>query len=476
MVQVTPVLDLAAASLRMVEHELLLFVAFWFVVGALDEIGVDVCWLWLRATGRARDGAITAEAGARPLSGRAAVLIACWQEAEVIGHTIAHALHAWRQDGFTLYLGCYCNDPATIAAAMAAAAGDPRVRIVVSDRPGPTTKADCLNRVYAALCEDERRYARRYRTIVLHDAEDMVHRAELAVIDQALDRADFVQLPVRPELHPASPWIGAHYADEFAEAHGKNLLVRDALGAAIPAAGVGCGFAREMIARIARRRGDGTTPFAAECLTEDYELGLLVRREGGRSRFLRVRDAEGELVATRAYFPARLEDSVRQKSRWIHGIAFQGWDRLGWRHGSSASSPADVWMSVRDRRGPLTALVLACGYALVLVEVMLALAGLSGVRGRVLASPGLAAMVQACAVALVWRCVLRCAFTAREYGVMEGVAAVVRIPVGNVIAILAGHRALAGYLGSLRSGVVRWEKTSHDSHPVMVMAPGVPAG
>lgn len=470
--QATSVLDFAVAGLRAVEHELLLFAAFWFVVGALDEIGIDVCWLWLRATGRGRDAAITSESAARPLVGRTAVLIACWQEAGVIGHTIAHALGAWRQDGFTLYLGCYCNDPATIAAAMAAAQGDPRVRIVISDRPGPTTKVDCLNRIYAALCDDERRYARRYRAIVLHDAEDMVHSAELAVIDQALERADFVQLPVRPELQPDSPWIGAHYADEFAEAHGKNLLVRDALGAAIPAAGVGCGFARDMIARIARRRGSLGAPFAAECLTEDYELGLLVRREGGRSRFLRVRDADGGLVATRAYFPARLDDSVRQKSRWIHGIAFQGWDRLGW-----SSSPADVWMSLRDRRGPLTALVLACGYMLVVVEGGLALAGFAGVRTQAVFSPGLGVMLHACALALAWRCVLRFAFTAREYGALEGVAAVVRIPVGNLIAILAGRRALAGYLGALRSGVVRWDKTEHESHPVMI-APALasPAG
>ncbi len=76
-------------------------------------------------------------------------------------------------------------------------------------------------------------------------------------------------------------------------------------------------------------RADGA-PFAAECLTEDYELGLLVSRSGGSSRFLRVRDHLGELVATRAYFPGRLDDAVRQKARWIHGIALQGWDRLGW--------------------------------------------------------------------------------------------------------------------------------------------------
>jgi adsorption protein B len=34
--------------------------------------------------------------------------------------------------------------------------------------------------------------------VVLHDAEDMVHPRELALIGDALNDVDFVQLPVRP--------------------------------------------------------------------------------------------------------------------------------------------------------------------------------------------------------------------------------------------------------------------------------------
>ncbi|WP_159978561.1 MULTISPECIES: glycosyl transferase family protein [unclassified Novosphingobium] len=466
----TPVVEYVALCLQVAKHELLLFTGFWFILGALDDFGVDLCWIWLRLTGRARDGRITRATASAPLGGRAAVFIAAWQEAGVIGHTISHALSAWRQGDFTLYLGCYCNDPETIAAAMSAAGDDPRVRLVISERPGPTTKADCLNRIYAALCKDEQRYARRYSSVILHDAEDMVHPAELAVIDAGLAQADFVQLPVRPELQPKSPWIAGHYADEFAEAHAKAMVVRDALGAAMPAAGVGCGFSREMIARIARRRGAAGCgeggPFAAECLTEDYELGLLVRREGGRSRFLRVRDEQGELVATRAYFPACLEASVRQKSRWIHGIAFQGWDRMGWGSGRT-----ELWMALRDRRGPLTAIVLACAYVLLVIEALQALAAVAGIQVHVMVSPMLHGLLQICLAGFLWRAAFRFAFTTREYGVVEGLGAVMRIPVANVIAILAGQRALASYILSLRGLAVRWEKTEHEGHPAL----GLPA-
>ena len=214
-VQPTLALQYAVAWLQATEHELLLFTAFWFILGAADDIGVDLCWLWLRLRGQGRDDHISREGAVAPLGGPAAVLIAAWDEASVIGHTIGHALAAWRQDDFILYLGCYCNDPGTIAAAAEAAGSDPRVRIVISQTPGPTTKADCLNQVYAALCADERRLGRRFRSVVLHDSEDMVHPAELAVIDRALSTADFVQLPVRPELMPESPWVAGHYADEL---------------------------------------------------------------------------------------------------------------------------------------------------------------------------------------------------------------------------------------------------------------------
>jgi adsorption protein B len=460
--QSTALLAQLLDCLWLVERELLLFASFWFVIGAVDEAAVDGVWAWLRVTRRLRERRLTRDFEVRPLAGRAAVLVAAWQEERVIGAMIAHTCRAWPQQDLTLYVGCYANDPATLSAALAGAAGDPRVRLVQVDVQGPTTKADCLNRLYAALCIDEARDGVRFRSVILHDAEDMVHPAGLAAIDEGLDRYEFIQLPVRPEPQPASPWIAGHYTDEFTEAHAKLMVVRDALGAAIPAAGVGCGFSRELLARFAAARGAAaaTGPFAAECLTEDYELGMLVHRLGGKSRFLRLRDAEGDLVATRAYFPADLEAAVRQKARWIHGIALQGWDRLGWTR-----RPLDVWMTVRDRHGPLVAGVLAAAYLLVFVELILAGARLLGWHAPAPYSPLLMAMLSISFAAFVWRATWRFFFTAREYGLAEGIRAVLRIPVGNVIAILAGRRALLAYVRTLRGGAVRWDKTRHTTHP-----------
>ena len=57
--------------LALVEHELLLFAAVFFLIGALDELAMDAAWLWLKLTGRAKSGRIArGDAGtARRLAG-----------------------------------------------------------------------------------------------------------------------------------------------------------------------------------------------------------------------------------------------------------------------------------------------------------------------------------------------------------------------------------------------------------------------
>ncbi len=458
--------------LRLVEYELTLFAAFWFVFGIADELAIDLVYGWNRLFRRQRTHLLSEDISRRPLLGMAAVLIPAWQEAAVIGATITHALKVWPQERLRLYVGVYGNDPATLIAAMSAVGADSRVRIVIHDAAGPTTKADCLNRLYAALVEDEARAHQKARMVVLHDAEDMVHPSALALMDVAITEADFVQIPVRPEQQKESRWIAGHYIDEFTESHAKAMVVRDALGAALPAAGVGCAVAREVLTAMAFRRGHQRMagPFEADCLTEDYELGLMVSRGGGVSRFLRLRDAQGSLISTRSFFPTGLPEAVRQKTRWMHGIAFQGWERMGWW-----GRPVDLWMTLRDRRGPLVALILAVAYALLLLTPLLMLAGHFGLVGPRIDSPLLDVLVRICFAGLVWRAIMRFAFTAREYGVVEGARAVLRIPLANIIAIMSGRRAFAAYLRSLAGTAPAWDKTEHHAHPAFTATSEVKA-
>jgi len=186
----------------------------------------------------------------------------------VIGAMLRTALARLDHADYRIFVGCYPNDPATIAAV--SAIGDPRVRLVVGERAGPTTKADCLNNLWRALLRDDAAEGRQTRAVILHDAEDVLHPAELRVVAHHLRDHALVQLPVVPLIDPASPMVTGHYADEFALAHAITLPVRTAIGAAMPLAGVGCAIRRDALDQLAQATGDA--PFEPASLTEDYEL------------------------------------------------------------------------------------------------------------------------------------------------------------------------------------------------------------
>ena len=133
---------------------------------------------------------------------------------------------------------------------------------------------------------------------------------------------------------------------------------------------------------------------------------------------------------------------------------------MGWN-----GRPLELWMAIRDRRGPLTALVLAAAYLLLVIDAVLACASLFGLPVEMVTSPAARWLLGIGLLGVVWRASLRAVFTAREYGRAEGLRAVLRIPLANVIAIMAGRRALAAYFRALRSGTVAWDKTAHEVHP-----------
>ncbi|MBA4048526.1 MAG: hypothetical protein C0476_08300 [Sphingomonas sp.] len=440
--------------LESVAREAMLFAAIGFLIGGIDDLAVDFIYLLRR--GWRRSPKLVARGG--DLRGhptpRLAIFVPAWDEAAVIGPMLSTALARFDYPDFRIYVGTYPNDRATIDVVATIAARDARVRLVVNDRPGPTTKADNLNALWHALSRDEAGGARA-QAIVLHDAEDVVHRDELRVFARLIGRYAAVQLPVRPLIDRCARLVSGHYADEFAEAHAKQLVVREAVGAAMPLAGVGCAIARSTLEAIATARGGD--PFDAGSLTEDYELGLAVAAMGGRGVLARVLDATGEPVAVEAYFPATLDAAVKQKARWMTGIALAGWDRVGW---GRPFDLGDHWMRMRDRRALLAVLVLGAAYI-----ALVAWAALAGVRWMMgapavsLPVPGW--LLTTNAVLLGWRLAVRATFTGAGYGWREAIWAMPRAFVGNLIAILAARRAITRYLAMLYGGTPVWDKTAH---------------
>ena len=436
--------------------ELALFAGIGFLIFALNDLAVDLIYfgrrMWRAATIYTRFPrafADTFPAAQQP--GFIAIFVPAWDESAVIASMLRATLARIDHHDYRIFVGHYRNDPGTAAAI--AGVDDPRIESVAVDVDGPSTKADCLNYLYDALVTFETMHGASAKAVVLHDAEDVVHPLELRIFDRLVESAAIVQLPVLPLPDRGSRWISGHYCDEFAEAHIKELVVREAVGASIPLAGVGCAIGRRPLAALAALQ-DGR-PFIETSMTEDYEVGLRVGDLGLKTIFARIPARAGSrgIVASRGHFPASMGAAVRQKARWLGGIALSGWDRLGWSGGLG-----ERWMRMRDRRGPLAALLLIAGYVAGLLWAQLWVAKAFGAPIQTRIDDTLVTLLIVNGWLLGWRIMMRATFTASAYGVGEGLLSIPRLVVGNVIAMLAALRAVSLHFGG---GPRRWEKTHH---------------
>ena len=457
----------AATVLHLFTREWLAIAAFGIAVSSLDDLVIDTLffgrWSWRRHFIYRRHDRACAEDLVHADPGWMAIIVPAWDEAAVIGTMLADLTARLDYPHYRVFVGVYPNDAATLAAVTGV--GDDRIAPVVCRLPGPTTKADCLNHLWRALLADEVAAGRRFKGIVLHDAEDVVHALELSVYDHLLGtRLAMVQLPVVPLIDHTSRWVAGHYLDEFAELHTKDIVVRETLGAAVPSAGVACAIDRDMLARIAALAPDGSDePFDATCLTEDYELGIKIKRLGGRGAMVRIRcRATGEIVATREHFPATLDTALRQKTRWLLGIALSGWDRIGWHGGLT-----DRFMLVRDRKAIVAALLTLAGYAAVLLvsaDTTVRYIWPQLTRQAPLVAPGslLELLLAFNVFVLGWRLLMRALYTGYAHGPREGVRAIPRALIGNVINAAAALRACRRYLRIAQGREANyWDKTAH---------------
>jgi adsorption protein B len=451
-------LTVAAVAGHLLLGEVVAVTALLLAISAIDDLFVDLAfigrtaWLARRRTPRLQLAQLRAVEPA-PM----AIIIPAWDEAAVIGAMLARLLATLDYPCYRVFVGLYRNDPAGIAAV--AALTDARLQPVLCRRPGPTTKADCLNHLWHAIEADEIATGRRFKAIVLHDAEDVVHPQELRVQNALIPQLAMVQLPVIPLVDGGSRWVAGHYLDEFANNHIKDVIVRAMLGAAVPSAGVACAIEREMLGRIAAAAGGD--PFDPACLTEDYELGLRIKALGGGTALVRVPCPDGSgVIATREHFPATFATARRQKTRWLLGIALSGWDRLGWPGGL-----ADRYMLVRDRKAVAAALLTMFAHVLTLfilidlalVTLVPTLTGLPPLFG-----PLAATLVAINIVLLAWRLAMRAACTGHQHGWREGLRALPRALVSNVINAAAAWSACWRYAGAMRTGApFGWDKTAH---------------
>ncbi len=387
---------------------------------------------------------------------RIAIMVPLWNEYAVIGRMLERNLAVVEYGNYDIFAGVYANDDRTARAVAEIAARHPRVHLARHPHNGPTSKGDCLNWVYRFMQQYEAEHGVRFELILTHDAEDLVHADSLRLVNWYSRDYAMVQIPVLPL--PTGPGEFTHgvYCDEFAEYQTKDIPVRQRLGGFVPSNGVGTGFWREAMERLAAQRGG--VLFNPDCLTEDYESGFRLHSLGYRQLFVPLRFGSQDLAATREYFPRRWRPAVRQRSRWVGGIVLQGWEHFGWR----APLAQKYWLW-RDRKGLLSNLVTPAANALFLYGLISLVMGWGGTLIRPALLPRwvvMAGLLNLAISAVQLSVRTRCA--SRIYGPGFAWAAPLRIFWGNMMNCTATLKALAQFFRARRNhSQVAWLKTDH---------------
>ena len=458
-------------------------VAIIILLSSIDDLFVDA-WYWLREIRRA----LTVKRHYKPLrpeqlrdrpEQHIAIMIPAWLEFDVIAPMLENMVKVLDYRAYTIFVGTYRNDAATINEVERMRRRYRQLVRVEVPHDGPTCKADCLNWIVQAIFAHEARDGISFAGVVLHDSEDVLHPLELQFFNYLLPRKDLIQIPVASLERAWYELVAGVYMDEFAEWHGKDLVVRESLAKTVPSAGVGTCFSRRALLTLASETDN--QPFNTQTLTEDYDIGVRLAAHGINSilaRFpveYRVKRAtwfgygkEKEAIArmplcVREYFPNTFRTSYRQKARWSLGICFQGWAFFGWR-----GSLAYRYFLLRDRKGAVTAFVAILAYVFAAQYIAFQIAYATGLLTvtypPLLANHGwIGILIALNAVALALRIIQRVYFTGRTFGWEHGLLSIPRMVVSNFVNFMAMSRAWKQYLGYLFLGRrLVWDKTMHD--------------
>lgn len=427
--------------------------AWSILVSGLDDLAVDLIWAFAWVKAKLRPAARLYPPGEGQLDSapvrRIAILVPLWNEHAVIEAMLEHNFASIRYRDYHIFAGCYPNDTLTQAAVRAAAARVPNIHMAVCPHDGPTSKADCLNWTFQHLLLEEENLGQAFEVIVTHDAEDLIHPEELRWINYYTGRFDFVQTPVLPLPTPLRKITHGVYCDEFAEYHSRDMTVRPISGGFVPSCGVGTGYRRDALERLANARNNQI--FEPEALTEDYVNGLRLFRLGCAQTFVPLARGNNppDYVATREFFPQTWRTALRQRTRWVTGIALQGWQQFGWK-----GTPGELYWLWRDRKGLI-------GNPLSLLANAVFVYGLA----TKLWTRTSAAQAQIAAATLVLQCLrmaVRMACSGRVYGFFFALGVPIRNVYANALNSAATFQALGRFVTARALGrPLKWLKTAH---------------
>ncbi|MCI8212160.1 type II secretion system protein E [Pseudomonas sp. S25] len=467
-------------------------VAILILISSLDDLFIDL-WYWSRRIFRS----FTAGRKYRPLTAEQlvardeqplAIMVPAWLEYDVIAPMIENMVSTLDYQNYVVFVGTYINDQRTIDEVERMRRRYKQLHRVEVPHAGPTCKADCLNWVIQAIFLHEKTQGITFAGVVLHDSEDVLHPLELRLFNYLLPRKDMIQLPVVSLERNWYEWVAGTYMDEFAEWHGKDLVVRESMSDTVPSAGVGTCFSHRALRVLAGETQN--MPFNTDSLTEDYDVGARLAKVGMNAIFVRFpveyrvlrkswfrKPYESTLkmpLCVREFFPDTFRTAFRQKARWTLGIGLQGWEQMGWN-----GSLANRYLLFRDRKGIITAFVSIIAYLILVQLLALIILRQSGLWNTSFPTPFetngfIKYLLLANGIALAWRVIHRCYFTGVLYGWQHALLSIPRMVVGNFVNFMAASRAWKMFIvGKVMNRKLVWDKTMHDfpSTDLVAVAP-----
>lgn len=428
--------------------------ACWVLLNGIDDFVIDIAALI--ACFRQAWSPTEAELDAVPTQ-RIAIFVAAWKEHRVIRRMLETNATNINYPSFDFFVGAYPNDAPTLAAVRETARGYANIHIAVCPHDGPTSKADCLNWIYQRMLQFEEEHGVRFDMAVIHDAEDIIDPDALRWINYHGHSNDMVQIPVLALETPLRDvWHGI-YCDDFAESQFKDMQARQLLGGFMPSTGVGAGLSRRALEALAGN-SDGRI-FEPAALTEDYEIGFRVRALGLRQRYVPIHIRHGRPIATREYFPRTFAAAVRQRSRWVMGIALQSWE-----FHTARETFGQLYWFWRDRKG------LAGNLMAPLMNALFLYGGLTWIIAQITRQPWNLARASPLGVELslaglavqALHTSIRTYSSARIYGWRFAAGTPARVLVANWLNSVATARAIRTYATARMAGRnLRWAKTDH---------------
>ena len=454
-----------------------------YIMSGLDDLFFDG-YYWIRHLWRIwktrHYEPLTYEKLANKKEQLIAVLIPCWREAGVIGAMLKHNSNAIDYSNYYLFIGVYPNDPETIAEVEAMANLNDRIKCIIGDTKGPTNKASNLNGIYKFIKAFEVTLNEPFIIFALHDSEDLIHPLSFKLYNYLIPRKDMIQVPIFPldvNIGNFTHWL---YADEFAENHTKNIIVRESIRAHVPSAGVGTAFYRGALETLE----DPTTgtPFSTDSLTEDYRTSLalrihrlkqvfvtqyIIRMQWKKRWFSRgyVQKPVKERVAIRALFPLDYKKAVRQKARWIMGIVFQEW-----RDGQWPAEWRVRYSLMHDRKSFITHFINGFGYIVFIYWVLYSWMSYGNPEYPILQErfdmqPWVWWLIVISSLLMCERLLQRTIATYRIYGIKPACFVIPRAFYGNILNLHALIRAYRVYFTRTKNKTINnqpvWDKTEH---------------